>query len=363
MVWAWILVMVAGCATAPPAVTTGPHYPSQDPDADSAASPAPESLDGQFFVTCGSEPVALVASGGDHALPIGFVERPAQVRAGARRGGQVVGAISSSLGVVNAWLPVDRLGWYTTEAVELTGAPVYVSAGQRVCRRDGGSADAPRVYVELRVGDAWTAHDHPARVDTTTRGALGWEGTLARSLVGHLPAPRRPGSATLGTFREFVEGAQPVVLTEPGGAPLLTMQGTHGSVYVSSERDGGAWVRVGSGPYVVGFTTTPLVPQQEAVGSNFGMGGLGLSGTGRAARSRLARENTDWPLRRVAPGASLVVMGGQTLVTPEVSYARVGPLHSMGRHTVLLGTDDGFLLVGWLLPESLVDESEAPRTP
>ena len=56
-------------------------------------------------------------------------------------------------------------------------------------------------------------------------------------------------------------------------------------------------------------------------------------------------------------------MGGQTLVTPEVSYARVGPLHSMGRHTVLLGTDDGFLLVGWLLPESLVDESEAPRTP
>lgn len=151
-----------------------------------------------------------------------------------------------------------------------------------------------------------------------------------------------------------------MVLTEPGGVPLLTAQGAPDRVRVTSERDGGAWVRVGSGPYVVGFTTAPFVEETATVGANFGMGGLGVSGTGRAAQARLARESLPWPLRRVAPGTSFVVMGGQTLTTPEVSYARVGPLHATGRHTVLLATDDGFVLIGWLLPESLVDEPAPP---
>lgn len=363
MLWALALGAVAGCAGAPRTVTADPHDPaSQDPNPEHAASPVLESLDGQFFVTCGREPVALVASGGDNPLPIGFVERPAQVRAGARRGGQVAGAISSSLGVVNAWLPVERLGWYTAEDVELTGAPVYVSAGQRVCRRDGGSSDSPRVYVETRVGDNWTTHDNPARVDTTTPGALGWLGTLARTSVSHLPSPRPAGGTSPWTHRVFADGALPVILTEPGGAPLLTSQGTPTGVYFAREGEGGAWVRVGYGPDMVGFTTAPLGPEL-ATASGFGMGGLGLSGTGRAAQRRLAREMPHWSLRRVASGARLIVMGGQTLITPEVSYARVGPLHSMGRHTVLLGTDDGFLLVGWLLPESLVDEPSTPSTP
>jgi hypothetical protein len=187
VLWALALGAVAGCAGAPRTVTADPHDPaSQDPNPEHAASPVLESLDGQFFVTCGREPVALVASGGDNPLPIGFVERPAQVRAGARRGGQVAGAISSSLGVVNAWLPVERLGWYTAEDVELTGAPVYVSAGQRVCRRDGGSSDSPRVYVETRVGNNWTS--------TTTR--LGWTPRRRMRWGGWEPS-RAPQSCAL----------------------------------------------------------------------------------------------------------------------------------------------------------------------
>lgn len=348
-----------GCATASPVEgDTRSTAPSGEPDG--TGTPASEALDGEFFVSCGNEPVALFASGGRDPLPLGFVERPAQVRAGARRGEHVSGAVSSSLGVIQAWLPVDRLGWYTAEEVQLAGAPVVVPAGQRVCRRDGGSPEAPRVYVETRLGEDWIAHEHTARVDVAREDTLGWTGTLPRASLGHLPPPRRSEPRPSSGLREFAEGALPVLLTEPLGVPLLTARRAPGPVRVTSERDGGAWVRVGWGPYVVGFTATPLARADGSLGSNFGMGGLGLSGTGRNARARLARESLPWPIRRVAPSAGFVTMGGQTLTTPEVSYARVGPLHSMGRHTVLLATDDGFLLVGWLQPESLVDEPTPP---
>lgn len=82
-----LLGVAVGCATSQPTVApSGPEVVSQDSQSGHAAVPALDSLDREFFVTCGTESVALSASGGPDPLPLGFIERPAQVRAGARRG-------------------------------------------------------------------------------------------------------------------------------------------------------------------------------------------------------------------------------------------------------------------------------------
>lgn len=343
-----LLVLDTGCATeARPAPATPPVAMAilQPPPA------APRQPEPAFehFALCGSEAaVPLLEWVRGDFLTLGLVPPGTVVVGLARHGPRTECEVETPLGTVRAWVSTDELGWYVTEGSHLSSAPVYVEAGTRVCRRDvqAGEHDAG-VWVETPLGLGWRR--------ATAEQGVAWVGTLPRSVLSHLPpAPTTSGTPPwqAGHF-DFNGGAAREVLASPDGPVLLTLDDSlKGGMRLDHSTPGGAWVYVGTGPFVWGFVAGGVEPSPgfaptiEAA-STGALRTAPVAPPGARARAMLPTGIDEFPdLMQVVPGAPFLLRDGGVLVTPSDALALVAPVQPDGTHQVFLATDSGFLLIG-----------------
>jgi hypothetical protein len=277
------------------------------------------------------------------AVPVGYISADTPFEVAGPLGGErvavrVLGAMS-----VELHISASRLAARVLRGGRVRGTPVSVGVGNLV--RVLGPADEPR-----RTRVAVT----PVVADPRLRNGLGtWEGTFPVVGLG------ADASAATPTLAEGVTRRLPAtevgLYEAPGGSLVYTLPALNPGLTVELVRDDGPWqaVRVGSGPYLVGFVQAALVPATASI--------VPPSGAGRGGDSlpqRISDESAH-PLFRVPAGTEVVFEGRVIARLNQPGWAR--ELHRYGAYQqsdVFIAVDDAVAVRG-LVPVSAL-QAPAP---
>lgn len=288
------------------------------------------------------------------AIPPGWavlqVEVPAIAHASRARA-----SFSTVAGEIHGEVNTHALGLIVQEDALMIGAPVQLRAGDTVCvPLHGETPDSLPCEATVLLPVGWTFERMPPiRVQDTS---YTWRGRVERSAVATTRATGNPRS-----FNGQFNGSTIELLSEDGEL-LARGPAPHFGTMIRGRRGElleVALADLGLGMHGLhGFIRTPPTPDppQPAVGvlsGSFGMGGLGLSGTGQVPLPREARPlaelATDRPLRALVPGSVMTLPTGQQLTTPSSTYARV----TVGTRWVFAVLADGTFLRATVDPDAL----------
>jgi hypothetical protein len=253
---------------------------------------------------------------------------------------RVHGALS-----VQAYVPASLLQLRTQRRGRLRGTPVYLGPGDAVLVvGTGEKEDRLRVRAAPRMGDL----NLPA-----------FEGTYPAVGLG----PRQPGD----DVAEPPEGEAYMVPVytalelhdKPNGKleVVIPAQTDQVPARVLGEENGWFAVRVGDGPYLVGYTNARLQPVEEPAAA---AGGPAGARSEAELPRRLARETGE--LKRVASGAT-VSFGGRVIAKlGKEGYARVLAVYPNGEADALVAVDDDVAVRGLLNMADLVPPPVVART-
>jgi hypothetical protein len=257
---AWLAVGCAGASGTGRAPGPSPHDPTYG---DPAASPPPgsgASVPGDADPTAPPGwPSELVASPGTgpslyrgpdpDAPPLGYVSAGVRLQlAGPPQGERIPVVVPGPL-EARAWLPTSRLAGRILERGRVVGSPGYVGPGDVV--RILGTADEGLMRIELRP---------PLRSDVSLPAM---EAVYPVARIGaRQPAPGDAPGPNPGTPMALPPGQQVPVYDRAEGQVVSTLPATEPPLRVVVLVDHGAWkgVRVGTGPYLVGFLQAELTP-------------------------------------------------------------------------------------------------------
>lgn len=238
------------------------------------------------------------------------------------------------------YLPLERLAARALRRGRVQGTPAYVAPGNVLGVR-GVEGEWLTVWVQ----------PSSRRLEQIGVRLPAFTGRFPLALVsggvGELAAePPRPG------FRVALpEDAPTEVFDQPGGARIATLPPLTPPLEAALLKDGADWkgIRVGDGPYLVGFVSTKLTRVSEAAPPaaepEAPVGTQGLP-------SRL-RVDADKPLWRVR-GGSKVRFGDVTVAKlEEAAYARELARLPSGEVDVFLAVDEAVALRGAVREEDL----------
>lgn len=263
--------------------------------------------------------------------------------AGALGAERVAVRINGPMTVEGLYFTSSRLAARVLRGGRVRGTPVSVGVGNVV--RVLGPADEER-----RTRIAVT----PVVADPRLREGLGtWEGTFP--VVGL-------GADTSGASESLPEGAtRRLPATEvglydaPGGALVYTLPALNPGLTVELVRDEGPWhaVRVGSGPFLVGFVQTNLIP---AAATMVPASGAGRSG---AALPQRISDEAALPLFRVPAGTEVVFEGRVIARLNQPGWAReLRRYAAYSQSDVFVAVDDSVAVRGLVSVNAL-----QPATP
>ncbi|MBX3248189.1 MAG: hypothetical protein KF901_13500 [Myxococcales bacterium] len=255
------------------------------------------------FVSTAGSGAALYLSDAQDAPAIGFI-RPGvdlEVAEGPRNGRALV-RIRGDL-KVRAWIVTSRLGMVVQTRGKIGGTEVYVGPGDIV--RYLGSGDEPGLV----------------RVEAMARLT---EDVLAPAMEGIYPSDRLAPTAppadaeapTPGTPGRLPAGREVALYNRPGGDVIATLPALDPGIPVEVVRDGEQWrgVRVGVGPYLVGYIDVAPVPSERYVAPAAAADAVPAALMTAAEASR--------PLWRI-PAGTRVKWDGQTIAIVDAPcYAR-----------------------------------------
>ena len=245
---------------------------------------------------------------------------------------------------VRGWLVLSRLGGRVQRRGRVPGTPTYVGPND-IVRVLGPGADGSTVRVEVtpRLGDG-TGNESAV--------ALG-------SFAGELPVEVVAGSEVdLGAVRGPSEGrphflppdTQVPLFGRPDGEVVATLSSSSPPLPVTVLRERGAWkgIRVGSGPYLVGFVNVTLTT--GAAPSSV----IGTAVSSSDLPERIAAE-AERPLWAVSPGTRVRFDGRVIGLVRENGFAR--ELHryeQSGETDVFIAVDDTLAIRGMVRSADLV---------
>lgn len=322
-----------------------------------------------MLVSADDRPALFIRPEPDSAL-IGYLADDVLLElAGSIEHGRVPVRVDGSLRA-RGYVPQEWLRLRVQRRGRVRGTPVYVGPGDRVrvLGNEPGAPDRFRVEVTPRVG---------ARELGRYEGSYPSVGLAARAPEATAEAPD-PGVAYQ------VPAALPLPLFEVPGGPLvaeLPAQPVATDVRVISEQDGWLAVRVGTGPYLIGWThlslhklegesaapaapptaapavSTPLdASTTPAVASPNGQTPSEVASQGVPARL----VNEPGELRRVA-AHSKVVFGEQVIgVFKAEGWARVLYTYPNGFADVFAAADDRVAIRGLMRTVDLLPVQVAP---
>jgi hypothetical protein len=230
---------------------------------------------------------------------------------------------------------------------KVSGTPAYVGPNDLVGVRGDAGGGNLRVEVAPWLG----------RANAMTLGPFVGEfpaDRLAAEEVGPDAEPPSPGEpATLPV------GAEVPVYDRPGGAVVATLPALDPPLTVVVVRDRGEWkgVRVGVGPYLVGYMNAALTPAASAPEAGGVVGDAARAG---AMPERLAAE-ADRPLWSV-PARTRIRFDGRTVaILAEDGWAREMNRYDTGEVDVFVAVNDEVAVRGMVRAADLREAQGVPQ--
>jgi hypothetical protein len=186
---------------------------------------------------------ALYAAGDDGAPPFGYLSEGVRVRV---NGPPVNGRLPITVGgqmVVHGWVPLSRLVAYVNQRGRIEGTPAFLGANDPVGIVSQSSDGSFRVEIRPRLGREGAADLGP------------FIGSVPGDwLVDHPEADGDTGLSP-GEFRHLPPSTEVPVYDRPGGAVIARLPALDPplTVVVIRSRDGWNGVRVGVGPFLIGY--------------------------------------------------------------------------------------------------------------
>jgi len=327
---AFLLCVLSGCA----ATLDGPKYARHVPGLS------------EDRVLAATEHPALFLGPEPDAPAVGYTSSDLVVRVeGESRGGRVPVQVLGPL-EVHAHVPVDLLTMRVQRRGRLRGTSLYVGPNDRV-QVLGAALEPGRVRVRATAV-------LPGRAGPT------FEGSYPAVGLGSQPAPVDAAAPDAGTPYELAAGLPLVLYEEPSGTVVTTLAPAPIALAVTvlKQEDGWFAVRIGSGPYLIGYTNASLREQSAdaAVPTP--------PATDNAVPSRLVHEVG--ALKRVVPGTRLSFNDEPIAVLHAEAWARVLAEYPNGEVDAFVAVDDSVAVRGLLPKAALRDPpvietaSEAP---
>lgn len=323
------LLLALGCGQAVPA-RVGPTYVEDQPEFAVAVEAAwPEEM-----VTSPGTGPALYLSDASDALPFGYVSSGVTVElAEPPANGRVKVRIRGALKVLG-YLSMDRAGLIVQERGRVPGTPAYVGPGDLVRLAD---LPGPDGVAQIEVQPAFP-------------GADAIVGRYPMDRLASTPAPESAEAPTEGTERYFTGGEEVAVYDRPNGSVIQTLPANGLATLATVLREDGDWtgVRIGTGPYIVGFVNHTF---QDVV--------LGAAVENESDVPARLRSDDSSPLARVAQGTR-VRFGDQTIaIFDEAGYARVvNRYEDTNEADVFAATNDDIAVRGIVPLDALEEVTE-----
>jgi hypothetical protein len=284
---------------------------------------------------------------------VGYVSPGVQVEiADAASGDRVPVRIRGAL-KVRAWLNVSRLAAFIQRGGRPRGAPVSVGVGDVVGVR--GTTVSGLMRLELT---PWLG-----RADAPTLGPF----------IGEYPAdrlgPQSPGGdpeRPSGTPHALPVGQEVPIYDRPNGGVIATLPALDPPLTVSLVREHRGWkaVRLGHGPYLIGYINVDLTPAQAPERPAHSPLFTNVSDGGVPLRLRTEESQTLW---RVNSGARVRFDGRTIAIFDSPGYAREMNRYDTGEVDVFAAADDGIAVRGMIRAEDLsavAGEAQSPaQTP
>jgi hypothetical protein len=334
-----LLASAAGCSRPPP--PSGLNIPRGE---------APTGWPAVLVTTGGRAP-ALFAGAEDAAPAFGHLGEGARVRVeGPIQGQRVPVTVGGSL-VVHAWAQVNRLAAFTSRRGRIEGTPVYVGINDPVSLVGRENETTYRIIVRPRLGRP--------EVDETLAG---YAGTIGTDWIGDGDGLEADAGLNPGEFRRLPEGQEVPIYDRPGGTVVARLPALSPplTVVVLRTRDGWNGVRVGVGPYLVGYVQGELSPSTaEALGAR-----PRRAAASGAMPARIAAETGT--LFRVEAGTHVMFYGEDVATVRREAWARELSPRQGDEADVYIAVDDGVAIRGVVPVSSLTpvaDGAAAPAQP
>ena len=316
-------LLAAGCQAhnSPPQTA-----PAPEPAAGAQAPAQPTSL---HFVTGPGVGPAIFIGPEPGSPSIGYISRGVEVEVyGPEQNGRVPVKIRGDI-KVRAWLDSARLALRVQRRGRVRDTPAYVGPNDFV-RVLGPAAEEGRMRIEVR--------PVLGRADQRPLGPyVGTFPSVGLSL-GEVPETSETSPAA-GVAHTLPVGVEVPLYDQPGGQVVATLPALTPPLLVSVVRDQGEWkgIRVGGGPYLVGYTNATLVHSAAARLSSLHGGSVPL---------RL-QADSERPLFRMAAGTRMRFEGETVAIVSAVAYAReMNRYPESGEADVFVAVDDDLAIRG-----------------
>jgi hypothetical protein len=291
-----------------------------------------------ILVSTGGRAPALFAGAEEAAPAFGHLGDGVRVRVeGPIQGQRVPVTVGGGL-VVHAWAQVNRLAAFTSRRGRVEGTPIYVGIDDPVSLVGRENDTTYRIIVRPRLGRP--------EVDDTL---VGYAATLGTDWIGEGEGSTADTGLNPGEFMRLPAGQEVPLYDRPGGTVVARLPPLDPplTVVVLRARDGWNGVRVGVGPYLVGYVQGELSPSTaEALGE----------------RPRRAAGGTEMPARianetgalfRVAAGTHVMFYGEDVATVRREAWARELSPRQGDEADVYIAVDDGVAIRGVVPVSSL----------
>jgi len=247
----FVLLMASALALAP-GCKRGTNWSDAAASAggESAETSAPPADPPRVLVIGPGDGPALYLGSDDEAPAFGYLSPGVSVRLESGiRNGRAEALVAGPL-PTRGWVPVDRLAAYTQQRGRVDGTPFYVGPNDLVTVL-GPAGEEGQMRIAVR---PWLGGQRFLELRV---------GTFDAALLAHRPVEAASVEGpTEGRCFRVPPGQAVPVYDRPDGRPVASLpaQDPPASVVVLRERAPWYGVRIGYGPYVVGYVQTQLTP-------------------------------------------------------------------------------------------------------
>lgn len=320
----------------------GAATPEETTTPAAAATTASEASD--TLLVAESDTPSLFLSGAAEAPAIGWTTADLNVMpSGPDENGRTPVRIDGAMRV-KAYVTTELLGQKVQRRGRLRGSPVYVAPNDRV--KVLGTAEDGRLRVSA--------------TPTVAGTALGpFEGTFPAVGIAPQPAPADAQGPRAGQWHELPAGTPLTLHDAPAGAVSVTVPASQQPlpVEVLTASNGWSAVRLGEGPYVIGYTNAQLRPMAAPPTMAPKASGVTPVAAGQMPE-RLKQEQG--AVKLVAPGARVRFSGQIIAVFKQPGYARVLAEFPNDQIDVFCAADNGVAVRGLVERRFLSDPPAQP---
>jgi len=295
------------------------------------------------------EPAKLYLGPDPSAAPVGFVYPGAAViPKGAASGGRLPVSVRGPL-EARGWLDLDHLAVRAQRTCRLGGSPAYLGPNDLV----GVVGLDDRGLLRVRA--------EPGFAPQVATPLPAFEGVCPPDrFSADRVAPGATEGPSEGTPYRLPTGSQVPLYDRPGGQVVARLPVANPPLTVVVLRDQGEWkgVRVGTGPYLVGFVSVNLTPADRAPAA--APAALELPPSNAASVPEIVSGNSlDKPLWRVRAGTTITFDERAIGRLTAPGFAREMNRFDAGTVDVFVAADEGAAVRG-MVPADALEALPAP---